>query len=139
LCRAISIYTLVARRPALLKSNLGSGHLQEVLRLDVEQQDRLLDAAEQHRWSVKTLRKHVRSVGAPPTRVIAREVATVRLLRNYVEAAPLASAEEIVRGLSLDEARELHRIAQRLSQEVQTLATRLLSHMTTLEANRTRA
>jgi hypothetical protein len=68
LCRAVAVYTLCERFGGRESwRHLTASHLQEVLPLPVDQQERLLDIAEAEHWTVARLRAEV-SKRRPPRR-----------------------------------------------------------------------
>ena len=105
LSRAVSVYVLSRRRTDLLQlKNVSQSHLQEVLNLDPDLQDRLLRRVEQEKWSFRRLRdevlknvpRTVQRAGRPRTPQLAKQlrylraVADGRLLDDH-DASPFCA------------------------------------------------
>jgi hypothetical protein len=139
LSRAVSMYVLSRRRADLLQlQNVSQTHLQEILNLEPELQDRLIACVETERWSVQRLRAEVaeslpnvtKRAGRPRAPAFSKQL---RHLRSIVEGRLLVMDTGAVTALQFPEARELLDTARRLCQQAE-LVTRVLSaHVATLE------
>jgi hypothetical protein len=142
LSRAVSIYVLSRRRADLLElKNVSQTHLQEVLNLAPDLQDRLLDRVEQEKWSVRRLREAVttslpktaRRPGRPRAHELARQV---RLLRSLAGGRLLVAHPSHIAALRVHQAYELLELARQLCQQTQQTARVLTDHLESLERSR---
>jgi hypothetical protein len=145
LSRAVSIYVLSRRRSDLTQlKNVSQTHLQEVLNLEPEIQDRLLVRVEQEKWSVRRLRSEVieclptaiRRAGRPRTPSINKQL---RHLRAIADGRVLVLDPSNVAVLQIREAQDLLDIARRLCQQAEQAARVLVAHMESLERTRAEA
>jgi hypothetical protein len=138
LSRAVSIYVLSRRRPDLLRlENVSQTHLQEILSLDAEVQDRLLERVQEEKWSVQRLRAEVgsmtletRRAGRPRAPVFSKQL---RNLRSIVDNRLLVMDANNVALLQFREAQELLDAARRLCQQAEQVTRLLAAHVTTLQ------
>jgi hypothetical protein len=139
LSRAVAIYVLSLRRNDLLQlEHVSQSHLQEVLNLEPELQDRLLKRVEEERWSFRRLRDEVlRSVpstikraGRPRTPPVAKQL---RILRSIADDRLLVIDPANIAVLQLHEAQDLFDVARRLCQQAELAARALAAHLESLE------
>jgi hypothetical protein len=139
LSRAVSIYVLSRRRPDLPNlENVSQTHLQEILSLEAEVQDRLLVRVQEEKWSVQRLRAEVGSLGGGETIHVGRPrmpafSKQLRNLRSIVDNRLLVMDTDNVAVLQFREAQELLDTARRLCQQAEQVARMLAAHVATLQ------
>jgi hypothetical protein len=138
LSRAVSIYVLARRRPDLTKlQNVSQTHLQEILNLEPDVQDRLLTQVEQEKWSVQKLRSVVHDVIGSTRRAGRRRMPAfskqLRNLRSIVDSRLLVMDTANVTLLQLHDAEELLDTARRLCQQAEQVTRVLAAHMAKLQ------
>jgi hypothetical protein len=142
LSRAVSIYVLSQRRPDLLQlKNVSQTHLQEVLGLEPELQDRLLARVEDEKWSVRRLRDEVvenlpttiRRAGRPRAQQPSKQL---RHLRAIADGRLLVIDSANAAVLQFREAQDLLDVARRLCQQAEQAARVLTAHLDFLERSR---
>jgi hypothetical protein len=136
LCRSVGIYLVSRRRPDLIAlGNLGPSHVRELLGLQSEVQDRLLDRANDQRWSVQKVRDEVSRVQRLTAKGSARKPALPPFaqhlcrMRRAVAAQALLDGIEHVDGLDPRLAEALLDTARRLWAQAETIAHRLDAHV----------
>jgi hypothetical protein len=140
LSRAVSIYVLSQRRPDLCRlENVSQTHLQEVLPLSPDLQDRLLRRVVEEKWSVRRLRKEVAdTLPAPATRGGRHRVPSLsrqlRLLQGIADGRLLVVHASNVATLRLREAQELLEVARRLCHQAEEAARVLTAHLESIDA-----
>jgi hypothetical protein len=138
LSRAVSIYVLSRRRPDLPRlENVSQTHLQEILSLESEVQDRLLARVEEEKWSVQRLRAEVTGLrgetshaGRPRAPAFSKQL---RNLRSIVDNRLLVMDANNVAVLQFREAQELLDTARRLCQQAEQVTRMLAAHVATLQ------
>jgi hypothetical protein len=139
LSRAVSMYVLSLRRPDLLQlRNVSQTHLQEILNLAPELQDRLLDRVEREKLSVRRLREAVgkslpsaaRRPGRPRTSELFKQM---RLFRTIVGGPLLAANPSHIAALRMHQASELLELTRQLCQQTQQTARVLTEYLESLE------
>jgi hypothetical protein len=138
LSRAVSIYVLSRRRPDLPRlENVSQTHLQEILNLDSQVQDRLLAHVQEEKWSVQRLRAEVGALsnetpraGRPREPAFSKQL---RNLRSIVDNRLLVMDSNNVAALQFREAQELLDTARRLCQQAEHVARLVAAHVTTLQ------
>ena len=138
LSRAVSIYLLARRRPDVAKlQNVSQTHLQEIINLEPDIQDRLLAQVEQEKWSVQKLRAAVHDVtgltrraGRPRMPAFSRQL---RNLRSIVDSRLLVMDTANVTVLELQDAEELLDTARRLCQQAEQVTRILAAHTANLQ------
>ncbi len=142
LSRAVAVYVLSRRRPDLLKlKNVSQSHLQEILNLQPDLQDRLLRRVEDEKWSFRRLRdevaKHLPSTIQRAGRRRAPQLAKVlRNLRAIADGRLLVMDPTNIAVLQFHEAQDLFDVARRLCQQAEQAARALAAHMESLERTR---
>jgi hypothetical protein len=128
LSRAVSIYLLTQRRPELTQfAHVGPSHLQEVLGLEQDEQDRLLRCVEEESWSTRRLREEVRACqpranrrGGP--RKLPSFQRCVQQWSDRVASRALLADLEEVGHLPPETARQLLAVVRTLCQQTESLA-----------------
>jgi hypothetical protein len=140
LSRAVAIYMLSQRRADLMAlRHVGPSHLHEIACLGEKDQDRLLQRAEEEKWSIRKLRQEVgRVVTTGDSR---RERAPgfakwLRRARTDVSARVLTSELECVGRLELDESRELLETTRDLLHQLELLAKALTGRVQEVDRRR---
>jgi hypothetical protein len=142
LSRAVSVYVLSRRRTDLLQlKNVSQSHLQEVLNLDPDLQDRLLKRVEEEKWSLRRLRDEVlksvpstvQRAGRPRAPQVTKQL---RCLRAVADGRLLVMDPTNIAVLQLHEAQDLFDVARRLCQQAEQAARALAAHMESLERTR---
>src|SRR5262249_11507800 len=140
LSRAVSIYVLSRRRPDLPKlENVSQTHLQELLNLPPDVQDRLLRSVVEEKWSVRRLRQEVAlALPSAPFRAgrprVPRISTQLRLLRGIADSRLLVVNASNFATLGLNEAQELLEVARRLCQQAEQATLVLTAHLESIEA-----
>jgi hypothetical protein len=131
LSRAVSIYLLTQRRPELVQfAHVGPSHLQEILGLEQEEQDRLLQCVEAESWSTRRLREEVRACqpradrrGGP--RKLPSFQRCVQQWSGRIEARTLLTDLDAIGHLPPETARGLLASVRSLCQQSEFLARQL--------------
>jgi hypothetical protein len=139
IAKSVAIFELYKRRNDLLQMrHLGPSHLHEVLGLRLENQDRLIEAAESGEWSVVRLRSEVQMVQngratSAGRRRLPRFVRSLRRLAGDLEDGGLQSDADALASLSSQETQTLLRIARRLTQQAEVITRSLANHLVSLK------
>jgi hypothetical protein len=137
LCRAVAIYRMSLRRPALLESrNVTQSHVQELLRLPPPEQDELLEKAERGEWTVKRIRAEVAErVESPPTAVSSSRTPRIASLLKYVSSEKLrhALSTPSIERLCKEDTRRLLAAARELCGAADRVVRQLAQHLGGLE------
>ena len=139
LSRAVSIYLLSQRRPALVQfAHVGPSHLQEILGLEQEEQDRLLRCVEAESWSTRRLREEVRACqpradrrGGP--RKLPSFQRCVQQWSERIESRTLLTDLDAIGHLAPETARSLLASVRTLCQQSEFLARQLVLRVTAVD------
>lgn len=142
LAKSVAIFLMTKRRSDILQlRRLGPSHLHEVLSLDSQEQDRIINAAEEHDWSVAQVRDEVRQVllmvrdsaksGRPR---LPRFVSQLRRLGDELEQGILFADLEELASLSAGQTEVLLQVARQVCQRTELLTRRLSIHLSHLGA-----
>jgi hypothetical protein len=139
LSRAVSIYLLSQRRPELVRfAHVGPSHLQEILGLEQEEQDRLLRCVEAESWSTRRLREEVRACqpradrrGGP--RKLPSFQRCVQQWSERIESRTLLTDLDAIGHLPPETARSLLASVRTLCQQSEFLARQLVLRVTAVD------
>jgi len=139
LSRAVSIYLLSQRRPELAQfAHVGPSHLQEILGLEQEEQDRLLRCVEAESWSTRRLREEVRACqpradrrGGP--RKLPSFQRCVQQWSERIESRTLLTDLDAIGHLPPETARSLLASVRTLCQQSEFLARQLVLRVTAVD------
>jgi hypothetical protein len=136
LSRSVGIYLISLRRRDLLElANVGPTHVRQLLSLSSEVQDRLIDQAAEHDWSVQRLQQEIRCLQSPdPKRFETKRdlplfARYVRRLRRGIDTRALLQGTEHVDQLTPKEAEELLETVRRLCKQAETVARYLAENL----------
>jgi len=137
LSRAVSIYVLSRRRPDLPRlENVSQTHLQEILGLQSEVQDRLLAQIQEEKWSVQRLRAEVGNLAGEASHAGRQRMPAfskrLRTLRSVVDNRFLVMDTDSLASLQFREAQELLDTTRRLCQQAEQAVRTLAAHVATL-------
>ncbi len=142
LSKAVAVYLISQRRPDLLQlHNLGPSHLQELAGLERALQDRLIDQANEERWTVKRVRAEVRSLRGDQDKRQGRPklpafLKWLRHAREGVDDRVLLRDTNHIGHLDPVEARVLLDTARRICHQAERIARELATYLSAVERRR---